>query len=264
MLILRNVSAGYGGPDVIAGVSLEVPAGRVVSVLGANGAGKSTLAGVISGLLSIRAGEIAFQGERIDSLTPKMRVARGIVHVPEGRQVFAGLSVLDNLELGSYAARTKSRPTAIADRIDWVCTIFGDLRQSLNKPAGALSGGQQQMLAVARGLMAEPKLLILDEPSLGLSPAFVTRIFKTAEELRHKGIAILLSEQNAYASLKIADYGYLLELGRVVLEGTSAALLQNQDLAERYLGLGSSAGRVDQALEADMTRRLRAILASAA
>jgi branched-chain amino acid transport system ATP-binding protein len=237
MLEIRNVSAGYGGSNVLQGIDLRVEAGEIVALIGANGAGKSTLAKVVSGLLPIRAGSVEFEGKPIVPLTPAQRLRAGIVHVPEGRQVFGGLTVEDNLDLGAYALEAGARPIA-AIRAS-VCEIFPPLLSRLAEPASNLSGGQQQMLAIARGLMAKPRLLVLDEPSLGLAPAMVVEIFRLIGILRNKGVSILLSEQNAQQTLAIADRGYVLESGRIVLDGTARALLGSREVAEKYLGIGA-------------------------
>jgi branched-chain amino acid transport system ATP-binding protein len=236
MLEIRNVSAGYGGSNVLQGIDLRVGAGEIVALIGANGAGKSTLAKVVSGLLPIRAGSVEFEGKPIAPLTPAQRLRAGIVHVPEGRQVFGGLTVEDNLDLGAYALEAGAQPIA-AIRAS-VCEIFPSLLSRLAEPASNLSGGQQQMLAIARGLMAKPRLLVLDEPSLGLAPAMVVEIFRLIGLLRNTGVSILLSEQNAQQTLAIADRGYVLESGRIVLDGTARALLGSREVAEKYLGIG--------------------------
>ena len=201
-------------------------------------AGKSTLAKVVSGLLPISAGSVEFEGKPIAPLTPAQRLRAGIVHVPEGRQVFGGLTVEDNLDLGAYALKTGAQPIA-AIRAS-VCEIFPSLLSRLAEPASNLSGGQQQMLAIARGLMAKPRLLVLDEPSLGLAPAMVVEIFRLIGLLRNKGVSILLSEQNAQQTLASADRGYVLESGRIVLGGTARALLGSREVAEKYLGIGAT------------------------
>jgi branched-chain amino acid transport system ATP-binding protein len=236
MLEIRNVSAGYGGSNVLQGIDLRVEAGEIVALIGANGAGKSTLAKVVSGLLPISAGSVEFEGKPIAPLTPAQRLRAGIVHVPEGRQVFGGLTVEDNLDLGAYALEAGAQPIAVIRAS--VCEIFPSLLSRLAEPASNLSGGQQQMLAIARGLMAKPRLLVLDEPSLGLAPAMVVEIFRLIGLLRSKGASILLSEQNAQQTLAIADRGYVLESGRIVLGGTAKALLGSREVAEKYLGIG--------------------------
>ena len=240
MLEIKGLSTGYTDANVLHGVDLKVESGKIVALIGANGAGKTTLAKTISGLLPARTGEIRLQGQRIDSLSPKQRVRLGVSHVPEGRQMISGLSVAENLRLGAYAQRATLGEAGIIRRIDEVCQLFPVLTARQDEMAGNLSGGQQQMLAIARALMVEPRFLVLDEPSLGLSPALVDEIFKLIAGLRSRGIAILLSEQNARMSLAIADWGYVIEMGRVVLEGSGQELLRNPEIAERYLGVGKA------------------------
>jgi branched-chain amino acid transport system ATP-binding protein len=247
MLELKGLAAGYGGNAVVRDVALRIAEREIVALVGANGAGKSTLVKAISGLVAPQAGEIAFAGRPIGRLSPRERVRLGIVHVPEGRQVFAGLSIRENLRLGAWTQRSSRRGAAIEKRLREVSERFPVLLERLEEPAGTLSGGQQQMLAIARGLMAEPRLLLLDEPSLGLAPLVVTEIFRLIQALRAQGMAILLAEQNARLSLRIADRGYVIETGRVALEGSGEALLRSPDVAERYLGVGKtvSAGASD-------------------
>jgi branched-chain amino acid transport system ATP-binding protein len=239
MLEIRNLCAGYGRSNVLQAIDLRVRTGEIVALIGANGAGKSTLAKVVSGLLPVRVGTVEFEGKPVAPLTPAQRVRAGLVHVPEGRQVFGGLTVEDNLDLGAYALEAGPQPIA-ALRAS-VCEIFPALTNRLAEPASNLSGGQQQMLAIARGLMAKPRLLILDEPSLGLAPSMVVEIFHLIATLRNSGVSILLSEQNAQQSLAIADRGYVLESGRIVLDGTAKALLESREVAEKYLGIGVAA-----------------------
>ncbi len=240
MLEIASLSAGYDGRAVIGGISLEVGAGKIVALIGANGAGKSTLARALSGLLPALSGSIRFLGQDITQAAPSARVRAGLIHVPEGRQVFAGLSVADNIALGGYL----SHPDAA--RVRDVTAQFPALSGRMAAPAGNLSGGQQQMLAIARGLMAAPKLLILDEPSLGLAPNLVSEIFRSIAQLRAQGIAILLSEQNARMSLRVADRGVVIENGRIVLAGPAQDLLRSPEVQARYLGLdsGAPAGRM--------------------
>jgi branched-chain amino acid transport system ATP-binding protein len=257
-LELRGVSAGYGGASVIHDFDLVVQPREIVTLVGANGAGKSTLVKAISGLIPIRAGTISFGGVRIDAMSTAARMRLGIAHVPEGRQIFSGLSVADNLDLGAYLH--SRRAGVVDDKRAEVTTYFPALRQRMTSVAGNLSGGQQQMLAIGRGLMTRPKLLILDEPSLGLAPRIVSEIFALIVRLREQGIAILLSEQNAQLSLAIADRGYVIENGRVAQTGAGRELLQSKDIAERYLGVGAKAeaglDRQDKAIAA----RLRDVL----
>jgi branched-chain amino acid transport system ATP-binding protein len=259
MLEIRALTSGYGRHPVIHGIDLTVEAGEIVALVGANGAGKSTLLQAVSGLLSVHAGQVLFQGQRIDRLTPRQRVLLGIAHVPEGRQVFAGLTIAENLRLGARAL-PELRDADRTRRIHEVCERFPVLLERLHEPAGRLSGGQQQMLSIARGLMAQPRLLMLDEPSLGLAPVLVSEIFKLVQSLRGQKMAILLSEQNARRSLAIADRGYVIETGRVTLQGAGSALLSDANVAERYLGVGKAAGDLDRAQQLRLVERLRQLV----
>lgn len=258
MLDARGLTSGYGAGSVVRGVSVEVRAGEIVALIGANGAGKSTLLKTLSGLIAVRAGQLVFDGERIERLSTRERVRRGLAHVPEGRQVFAGLSVEENLRLGAYAHQHLGEDET-QRRLAEVCARFPVLRERLRGPAGNLSGGQQQMLAIARGLMARPRLLLLDEPSLGLSPILVTQIFRLVAGLRAQGLAILLSEQNARQSLAIADRAYVIESGCVVLHGTGQALLHDPQVAERYLGMGKAVNVGADHKAESLAARLRAM-----
>ena len=261
MLEVSGLSAGYGGRAIIHGIDLHVGAGEIVALLGANGAGKSTLARTLSGLLPALAGTVAFGAADITRSAPAARVKAGLLHVPEGRQVFAGLTVAQNLDLGCYtrAGEPASRRRA---RLDEVFARFPALRDRSASLAGNLSGGQQQMLAIARALMGEPRLLILDEPSLGLSPPLVQEVFALVGSLRSKGLAILLSEQNARMSLAVADRAYVVEGGRIALSGPASDLAGSDEIAARYLG-GSVAGRATQ-FEEGKRRRLLDLIAPAA
>jgi branched-chain amino acid transport system ATP-binding protein len=236
MLKLQGLSIGYGGGPVVHDITLSVGAGEIVTLIGANGAGKSTIAKAISGLLPLSAGSIHFDGRRIDTTSARSRVRAGLVHVPEGRQIFPNLSVAENLQLGAYTHRRDRSAADVAVRIQGVCTRFPALLERLDSSAGYLSGGQQQMLAIARGLMAEPRLIVLDEPSLGLSPALVTEIFSMINSLREQGLSVLLSEQNARLSLAVADRAYVIEMGRIVLAGEGKDLLGHPEVTARYLG----------------------------
>jgi branched-chain amino acid transport system ATP-binding protein len=233
MLEVKGLVAGYGLTRVLHGVDLAVSAGEAVAVLGANGAGKTTLNMAISGLVRPRAGEIRFEGARIDGLAPPAIAARGLVQVPEGRKIFPNLSVRENLELGSYRRARGNR----ARNIERVFATFPRLRERTRQAAGTLSGGEQQMLAIGRGLMAEPRLLILDEPSLGLSPLLVEEMFALIRRLHADGLAIMLMEQNVAQSLEIADRAYVLENGAFVLQGAAGALREDPALRRAYLGL---------------------------
>jgi branched-chain amino acid transport system ATP-binding protein len=257
MLELCRISTGYGPTTVVHEIDLTVQAGEIVTLVGANGAGKTTLVKTISGLLRPHSGQITFEGIRINALSPRARVKLGIAHVPEGRQTFAGLTVAENLELGGLLNRADGN---IATRMHEVCELFPVLRQRLHNVVANFSGGQHQMLAIARGLMASPKLLVLDEPSLGLSPVLVTQIFQLIARLRDRGVAILLSEQNARLSLSIADRGYVIENGRVAVSGKGRDLLQSNDVVERYLGVGAELRAADTARDEYYTARLRQLM----
>jgi len=261
MLELKGVSTGYDSANVVHDVDITVGAGEIVSLVGANGAGKSTLVKTISGLLAIRAGAIELEGKRIDGLSPRARVLKGIAHVPEGRQVFGGLTVEENLRLGAYAQRKGLSEQEMRKRIESVCERFPVLLERRREHVANLSGGQQQMLVIARGLMASPRILVLDEPSLGLAPVLVAEIFKMIADLRSEGRAILLSEQNAKLSLAISDRAYVIENGRVALSGTGKALLKNPEVAERYLGVGKAVSVADAPRHRAMVKRLKEIFA---
>jgi branched-chain amino acid transport system ATP-binding protein len=232
MLDVRNLEARYGRIPALKGIDLKIEAGEVVALVGANGAGKSTLLRALSGVQR-SSGEIFFEGEDLQSLPPHERVALGIVHAPEGRQVFGPLSVEDNLRLGAYR-RGRARSAASLERVYAMIPVLAERRE---QPAGSLSGGQQQMLAIGRALMAQPRLLLLDEPSMGLAPRLVAEIFACVQRLRAADTALLLVEQNARAALAIADRAYVLETGRIVLTGTGAGLLADEAVRAAYLGL---------------------------
>jgi branched-chain amino acid transport system ATP-binding protein len=262
MLALRDVEAGYGGATVLRGVTLAVEDGETVALVGANGAGKSTLLKAISGLVRVRAGEIRLGGEPLNAVPAPRRAARGVAHVPEGRDVFSSLTVAENLRLGAYADRRSLGTGELERRLEDVLTRFPVLRERLDRPAAELSGGQQQMLAIGRGLMARPRLLLLDEPSLGLSPALVEQIFGIVRDLRGAGISVLIAEQNARMTLAVADRGYVLENGSIVAQGAGRALLDSPQIVERYLGIGSGGTVGDsEAGAGQLTERLRTILA---
>ena len=235
MLAVNDLSVAYGRVEALHGAKLEVGAGRIVTVIGPNGAGKTTLLNAIMGLLPSR-GAIAFEGSPLGDLQAEARVARGLVLVPERRELFAEMSVADNLALGAFARYRKGERSFAADR-EAIYARFPRLRERADQVAGTLSGGERQMLALGRALMAKPKLLMLDEPSLGLAPLIVREIFRIIESLREAGVSILLVEQNARAALAVADYGYVLETGAIVLEGTAAELTHNPRVVETYLGL---------------------------
>jgi branched-chain amino acid transport system ATP-binding protein len=233
LLRLDGVEAGYGDLTAIADVSLEVRQGEAVALIGANGAGKTTTLRAISGLLPVRAGRIELEGERLDGLGSAQIVARGIAHVPEGRQLFPTLTVRDNLELGDRGTDRARR----ADGLERVFALFPRLRERQRQLAGTLSGGEQQMCAIGRGLMARPRLLLLDEPSLGLAPVMVKLIFETLQRVNDAGTTIMIVEQNVPRALQLSHRGYVLGNGRLVLEGTRASLLASPHVKQAYLGL---------------------------
>lgn len=233
LLEVRNLHAGYGPIEVLKGVSLEVGPGEIVAIIGANGAGKTTLLMSISGCLPARAGEIRFADRSINALPAHNVVQLGICHSPEGRKIFPRLSVIENLEMGAFTRRDKQ---AIAQDIQRVFELFPILKDRRNQAGGTLSGGEQQMLAVARALMGRPRLLLLDEPSLGLAPMVVLKIFEVIRELNAQGMAILLVEQAARLALKLAHRGYVLETGTITMSDRAEALLNNPRVQDAYLG----------------------------
>jgi branched-chain amino acid transport system ATP-binding protein len=233
LLELREVRVDYGRVEVLKGISIGVAEGEVVSIIGANGAGKSTTLRTISGLLKIRSGEIWFSGERIDRERPHQIVKRGIAHVPEGRIVLAPMTVLENLKMGAYL-RKKRRE--IDKDLDMVCEHFPVLKTRSKQKAGSLSGGEQQMLAIARALMASPRLILMDEPSMGLSPILVGEVGKIIKDINKKGITIMLVEQNARMALKSAKRAYIMEMGSMVLEGDTVGLGDDERVKKAYLG----------------------------
>jgi branched-chain amino acid transport system ATP-binding protein len=233
MLTVENLHVYYGGIHALKGISFEVAEGQVVSILGANGAGKSTTLRSVSGLVKPQAGSIRFEGEDLSPMPDYARVAAGIAMVPEGRRVFTNLTVLENLLMGAY---TRKEDSALQADMERVFALFPVLKGRLSQRGGTLSGGEQQMLAVGRALMSRPKLLLMDEPSMGLAPNLVTELFRTVQEIHEEGVTILLVEQNANAALRIADYGYVLETGQIVLEATADQLQANQDIKRAYLG----------------------------
>ncbi len=236
MLKIRNLQTFYGRIQVLDNVSLSVKPGEIVTLIGANGAGKSTMLNCISSLIPSREGEILFQGQRINGQPPEAIVRLGICQVPEGRQIFQPLTVLENLELGAYLRFGRGGRISIQQDLNMVFSLFPVLSERSNQISGTLSGGEQQMLAIGRALMSRPKLLLLDEPSMGLAPRLVVDIFHTISRLRHEGLTILVVEQNARAALKIADRGYVLETGRIILQGSAAELLEDHDVKRAYLG----------------------------
>jgi len=235
VLSIKNIESYYGPIMAIRGVSLEVRQGQIVTVLGANGAGKTTLMKTISGVMDPEKGQIFYGGENIAGASPDKVVRKGIVHVPEGREVFPLLTVEENLKMGAY---TRSDADGVRRDQEMVFSYFPILAERRGQAAGTLSGGQQQMLAIGRGLMAAPKLMLLDEPSLGLSPLLVKDIFQIIRRLnREQGVTMMLVEQNARVALEVADYGYVMELGRIVMADTAERLLQSKDVQEFYLGM---------------------------
>ncbi len=234
VLEVRDLHVGYGKVEALHGASIRVQAGQIVTVIGPNGAGKSTMLNAIMGCLPGR-GEVKFLGQNLADLAIEQRVARGMNLVPETRELFGSMSVADNLLLGSYR-RYRAREPGYDDQMDYVFQLFPRLMERRKQEAGTLSGGERQMLAVGRALMAKPKLLMLDEPSLGLAPRIVKDLFRIIYRLRETGVATLLIEQNARAALQLADYGYVLETGDMVLEGPAADLAKNPKVIEAYLG----------------------------
>jgi branched-chain amino acid transport system ATP-binding protein len=241
LLQLNNVESAYGPVRAIRGVSLSVLRGQIATVLGSNGAGKTTVLKTISGIIDPRKGTVQFDGDNITAMDPAHIVQRGLVHVPEGREVFPLLSVRENLLMGAY---TRSDKDAIAKDIETAFAYFPILRERAAQPAGLLSGGQQQMLAIARALLSNPEMILLDEPSLGLSPKLTQEIFEIVLRInRERGTTMLLVEQNANMALNVADYGFVLESGRIVMEDTCERLLQKEDIKEFYLGLKEAGAR---------------------
>lgn len=234
MLNVRQLDVCYGAIIALRKISLTVPEKQIVTLIGANGAGKSTTLRAISGLVKAKSGEIHFIGQSIANAKPHEIVARGISHSPEGRMIFANLTVKENLDLGAYLRRDKAE---IAKDLDYVFSIFPRLKERLKQSGGTLSGGEQQMLAIGRALMARPKLLLLDEPSLGIAPLLVKLIFEKIVEINQElGMTILLVEQNAHLALKVASYAYVLETGSITLEGPASEIEKNPDVRRAYLG----------------------------
>jgi len=234
LLRINDLSVYYGDLQALFDLSLEVNEGEIVSIVGSNGAGKTTTIRTISGLIQPRSGNIEFLGERIDGLAPHQIVERGISQIPEGRRVFPYMSTLENLLLGAFTHRAREKRL---ETLEWIYGIFPVLKERESQAAGTLSGGEQQMLAIGRGLMSKPRLLMLDEPSLGLAPMIVTKIFEVIEQFKKEGITILLVEQNVQRALALADRGYVLESGRIGLKGEGKELLQNPHIRKAYLGL---------------------------
>ncbi|MBQ8218011.1 MAG: ABC transporter ATP-binding protein [Oscillospiraceae bacterium] len=231
MLSVKDLQVNYGGIEAVKGISFDVPAGQIVTLIGANGAGKSTTLKSVVGLVKPKSGSITFNGEELVGKETTSIVSKGITLVPEGRRVFADLTVLENIKIGAYL-----RKDDLKDDIAWVYDLFPRLKEREWQLAGTLSGGEQQMLAVARALMSRPKVIMMDEPSLGLAPLIVKGIFDIIKEINKQGVTVLLIEQNANMALKIADYAYVLETGRITLSGTGAELLSNDEVKKAYLG----------------------------
>jgi branched-chain amino acid transport system ATP-binding protein len=234
MLSVANVTVSYGGFQAVCNATLDVREGELVVLLGANGAGKTTLFRALSGIIRADAGSaITFAGHNLSSLPPRAIVDAGVSHCPEGRKLFPGLSVMTNLRLGAYRCRQRAD---IDRRLERVLSLFPALKDRLADPAGAMSGGQQQMVAIGRALMAEPRILLLDEPSVSLAPKVVRQVLETVAAINRAGTMVLLAEQNAYAALDIAHRGYVLEAGRVVLEGSAAELMEHDEVKRAYMG----------------------------
>ena len=231
ILGVKDLQVSYGGIEAVKGISFDVPEGRIVTLIGANGAGKSTTLKAIAGLVKPSAGTIEFKGESITGKDSSDIVSRGVTLVPEGRRVFANMTVLENIKIGAYL-----RKDDLAEDIEWVYSLFPRLKERSWQLAGTLSGGEQQMLAVARALMSRPRVIMMDEPSLGLAPLVVKGIFDIIKEINRKGVTVLLIEQNANMALKTADFAYVLETGRITLSGTGAELLSNEEVKKAYLG----------------------------
>jgi branched-chain amino acid transport system ATP-binding protein len=233
LLEAKDLNVYYGAIHALQGVSFAVDEGEIVSLIGANGAGKSTTLKTVSGLLRPRVGDVLLRGESLKTMPAQDIVRRGVIHVPEGRKIFAPLTVQENLEMGAF---TRDNPKEIQQSMERVFKSFPRLKERLGQFGGTLSGGEQQMLAIGRGMMARPKVLLLDEPSMGLAPILVEEIFSIIKEINEQGVAILLVEQNALMALSVANRGYVLETGRIVLEGTGQELLQNPQVMKAYLG----------------------------
>ena len=233
MLEVKDLTVHYGMIQAVRDVSFTVNEGEIVTLIGANGAGKTTILRALSGLERVKSGEISYLGRSLDSLSPQQRVKEGISHVPEGRHVFKGLSVKENLELGAFLRKDRE---AVEEDLEQIYQRFPVLKERLKQDAATLSGGEQQMLAMGRALMSRPKLLLLDEPSMGLAPIFIQEIFNIIQQIQSTGTTVLLIEQNAKMALEIADRGYVLETGRIVTSGTGQSLLNSPEVQKAYLG----------------------------
>jgi len=237
VLRVQDVHAGYGAVKVLKGIRLEVPAGKIVALIGANGAGKTTTLRVIAGQLRPQSGRVSFNGQDISRQPAYVRPRGGLVHVPEGRAILARMTVQENLEMGAYARGDGG----VKDDLEHVFARFPRLKERRRQAAGTLSGGEQQMLAIGRALMARPKLLLLDEPSMGLAPKVTTEIFQLIQQINREGTTILLVEQNARQALRIADYAYVMETGQIALEGPASELIHNRRVVDAYLGGAATA-----------------------
>jgi len=233
MLKINNLNVFFGGIHALKGISFDVPIGKVITLIGANGAGKSTTLRTICGLIKPQGGQIKFSNNEINNISADKIVKKGIALIPEGRKIFPNLTVQENLSLGAFARTDKQE---IEKDLEWVYELFPRIKERLWQKGGTLSGGEQQMLAISRGLMSRPKLLMMDEPSLGLAPLLVKEIFDIIQKIHEDGITVLLVEQNAFAALKIADYAYVMETGKIVLQGTGEELLQDKRVKKAYLG----------------------------
>ena len=234
MLEIRDLKAGYGGAEVLHGVDIQIEAGELVAIIGPNGAGKTTLLRVISGLVRPSAGTLRFEGRDLSSMEPDLIVSSGLVHVPEGRRVLGRMTVRENLLLGVHV---RSAGPEVSRDLEYVLTLFPRLEERLEQMAGTLSGGEQQMLAIGRGLMGSPRLLMLDEPSLGIAPIMVEKIFAAIQDIRARGVTVLLVEQNAAKALDLAIRGYALDLGHITSAGRSTELLNDDRVRQAYLGI---------------------------
>ncbi len=233
LLEVKDLNVYYGAIHALQGISFNVDEGEIVTLIGANGAGKSTILKTVSGLLHPRSGQVTLRGEQLVNVPAQDIVRKGVIHVPEGRKIFAPLTVAENLEMGAF---TRKKPAEIQANLERVFKSFPRLKERLAQLGGTLSGGEQQMLAIGRGMMAQPKLLLLDEPSMGLAPILVEEIFSIIQEINSQGVSVLLVEQNALMALSIAHRGYVLETGRIVLSGTGQELMHNPQVMQAYLG----------------------------
>ncbi len=232
-LKVENLETGYGEVQILWGIDLEVPPGNLTTILGANGAGKTTLLRAITGILPVWKGKVTFHGEDITHLSPHHRASLGLVMIPEGRMIFPEMTVLENLEMGAFTKRARA---GLKENMEYALSLFPRLKERLEQKAGTMSGGEQQMLAIARGLMADPRVLIFDEPSLGLAPKLVIEVFETIQKLKEEGVTMLLVEQNVHLSLALTDYAYVLAEGKVVMEGTGEELEESEEVKKAYLG----------------------------